>query len=109
MRYFCLMIKMLAERLACRHSGGSKVREADVTTAAVMSNWTNVERAAGFAMVGSDDLANTGLTPRADPAVAPREAASRVVVVRSPSALARAAEKSLWSWGSGWSTWRAPA
>ena len=86
------------------------MREADVSTAAVVHKLANIERLAGFAMVGSDDLVNAALPPPADVPVQARGSDSRALAVRaSQSADGRAADKSAWSWGSGWFAGRAPA
>lgn len=87
------------------------MREADVSTATVVSKLANIERLAGFAMVGSDDLVNAALPPPADVPVQARNTETRAVAVRGLQAAAvPGADKSSWSsWGSGWFAGRAPA
>ena len=91
------------------HQGNSML-EASVTSATAMHKMANVERLAGYAMVGSDDLVNAALPPPADGPAQVRGAEGRALVVRSGQvAQTSATDKSLWAWGTGWFAGRATA
>lgn len=81
-----------------------------MSTATVVHKLANIERLAGYAMVGSDELVNAAIPPAADVPIQPRSAETRAVVVRTgPTTDKQAADKSLWAWGAGLLAGRAPA
>lgn len=81
-----------------------------MSTATVVHKLANIERLAGFAMVGSDDLVNAAIPLAADVPMQPRGAEARSMVVRSaPPMDKQASDKSLWAWGAGLLAGRAPA